>query len=403
MRESDADLVIVGAGTVGGWASYFAIADGAKKVIVIDSDVAGHGASSRAAGMVRAQGGTPETSLLGKWSIDFYKHQQKNLGTDSGFRELGYLLLAATEQDVKEGQDRVVMQQQLGLDVKWLSPDEIHAVNPTLRVDGYKGASYLATDGCIDPPRNVRAYVLAMHSRGVELRENTGFLGLETAVTQGGQSSVTGVNTSSGLIKTARVILTGGPTLRHVGKLAGIRIPAGGTRHHVAITAPHPAFQVERQSMVFDITKGLYWRLEEGGLLFGIQNPNEKPGPALEIDWSTVEQMKQLLYRLVPITEGIGLKKVWVGTIDYTPDHLPILGPGLTNEGEPITGVTIASAGGHGMMWGPAVARIASDLALQGKTSVVDITNLGLDRFDEHGNSRMATDPIALPFPIETA
>ncbi len=54
------------------------------------------------------------------------------------------------------------------------------------------------------------------------------------------------------------------------------------------------------------------------------------------------------------------------------------------------------------MMWGPAVARAAADVALHGRSSVVDTTDLGLDRFDEHGNSRLATDPIALPFPEKT-
>jgi sarcosine oxidase subunit beta len=53
------------------------------------------------------------------------------------------------------------------------------------------------------------------------------------------------------------------------------------------------------------------------------------------------------------------------------------------------------------MMWGPAVARIAADLALEGKTTVVDVSQLGLDRFDAQGHSRLATDPIALPFPSD--
>jgi sarcosine oxidase subunit beta len=52
------------------------------------------------------------------------------------------------------------------------------------------------------------------------------------------------------------------------------------------------------------------------------------------------------------------------------------------------------------MMWGPAVARIAADLALQGSTEVADISDLGLDRFDEHGRSRFY-DPVALPFPVD--
>jgi sarcosine oxidase subunit beta len=64
-----------------------------------------------------------------------------------------------------------------------------------------------------------------------------------------------------------------------------------------------------------------------------------------------------------------------------------------------MAGVTIASAGGHGMMWGPGVARAAADMAMTGRTNVVDVTDLGLDRFDADGRSRLAADPIALPFP----
>ncbi len=54
------------------------------------------------------------------------------------------------------------------------------------------------------------------------------------------------------------------------------------------------------------------------------------------------------------------------------------------------------------MMWGPGVARAAADLALTGTTDVVDVGPLGLDRFDEHGDSRLDPDPIALPFPERT-
>ncbi len=51
------------------------------------------------------------------------------------------------------------------------------------------------------------------------------------------------------------------------------------------------------------------------------------------------------------------------------------------------------------MMWGPAVARAVADVAVSGVTSVVDVSDLGLDRFDESGRSRLAADPMALPFP----
>ncbi len=79
-----ADLVVVGAGTVGGWASYFAKRDGLGRVVVLEKGLAGQGASSRAAGIVRAQGGTPATVALGRWTIDFYNGQQAAIGTDFG-------------------------------------------------------------------------------------------------------------------------------------------------------------------------------------------------------------------------------------------------------------------------------------------------------------------------------
>ncbi len=395
-----ADLVVVGAGTVGGWASWFAKTDGIGRVVVLEKGLAGQGASSRAAGIVRAQGGTPATVALGRWTIDFYNGQAASIGTDSGFRELGYLILAVTEDDERAGRERVAMQRENGLEVAWLTAPEAVSLIPTLSPDGHRGGSYIATDGCIDPPRNVRAYSLAMQAAGVELRERTAFSGLILEATPGGGRRVVGVETSAGAIATERVLLTGGPTLRAVGRTAGLRIPAGAARHTVCVLEPHEAFAVDRMPMIFDIGEGLYWRLEEGGLLFGWSDPDEAPGEARSINWPLYEKIRARLAALVPLTEGLGIRKIWAATIDYTPDHLPILGPGLTPEGDRIEGVTIASPGGHGMMWGPGVARVAADLATRGSTDLIDVADLGLDRFDEQGRSRLATDPIALPFPV---
>jgi sarcosine oxidase subunit beta len=394
-----ADLVIVGGGTVGGWASVFARKQGAKRVVVLEKGVVGQGASSRAAGVVRAQGGTRETVALGRWSIRFYRGQRDAYGTDSGFRELGYLILAVSRTDERAGRERVEMQREAGLEVSWLSADEAVAINPTLAATGHRGGSYAASDGCIDPPRNVRAYSLAMQRSKIDLRERTRFLGVTTRSRRRGASALTGVETSDGTILTERLILTGGPQLRDVGRTLGLRIPAGGARHQVVVSEPHPAFEVDRLPMVFDIGAGLYWRLEEGGLLWGMSNPKETPGRARAIDWPYLRSMQRRLARFVPITKELGIRKAWAATIDYTPDHLPILGPALRPDGSSIDGVTVASPGGHGMMWGPAVARIAADLALRGRTKVTDVRDFGLDRFDADGRSRFY-DPVALPFPV---
>ena len=49
------------------------------------------------------------------------------------------------------------------------------------------------------------------------------------------------------------------------------------------------------------------------------------------------------------------------------------------------------------------MARAAADVALTGASDVLDTSPLGLDRFDEAGHSRLAADPIALPFPQRIA
>jgi len=388
-----ADAVVVGGGTIGAWCAYFLRKAGLERVVLVEKGVLGQGASSRAAGVVRLQGGTPEAVRLGIWSRRFYLSQREELGTDSGFVTQGYLLPCFTTAEIEAAKERLAMQSAFGIGACWLDPDEVDALNPALAPGQTLGGTFCADDGFISPPRNVAAYTAALLSSGVAVAERVAFRGL---LAGGGQ--VRGVTTSDGPVHAPIVVLTGGPKLAQVGALAGIRIPAGGVRHQVAVTEQHPDLHPSRVPMVFDLSAGLYWRPEEGGLLFGMSDPAEPPGENRSVDLDYLTRMRTRLETLVPVTAGLGLRRLWAATIDYTPDHLPIIGPARAGD-EILSGVTVASAGGAGMMWGPAVARAAADVALTGSSDVVDTAVLGLDRFDDEGHSRLATDPIALPFP----
>ncbi|MGZ8601406.1 MAG: NAD(P)/FAD-dependent oxidoreductase [Actinomycetota bacterium] len=403
MAERDAaDLVVVGAGTVGGWASVFAREAGVGRVVVIDRDLVGQGASSRAAGMVRAQGGSPDTVRLGTWSIGFYEAQAGAYGTDSGFVGRGYVILAANADDEVAARERIQMQRETGLDARWVDADEVRRLIPSMAEGrGFRGGSYVATDGWVDPPRNVRAYSLAMRHTGVELRERVAFTGLRTRAGRGGRRILTGVETSAGTISTPRVLLTGGPAMQAVASTAGARAWVGYARHQVVVTEASEALHADSTAMAFDIGAGIYWRPEEGGFLWGMSNPDEEPGPGRSIDWTHLRTMQRRLHRLVPATKGLGMKKAWAATIEYTPDHLPITGPLVLYDGAEVGGASIASACGHGMMWGPAVSRIATDLALETSTDVVHHADrFRMDRFDKDGLSPFV-DPVALPFPVK--
>ena len=213
-----ADAVVVGGGTVGAWCAYFLRRAGLGRVVLVEKGLLGQGASSRAAGIVRMQGGTPEAVRLGQWSRRFYLSQRDELGTDSGFTEQGYLLPCFTEADVAAARERMAMQSHLGVPVRWLDADEVDEANPTLAPGQTLGGTFCDQDGFISPPRNVAAYTVALIRGGVEVAERVAFHGLVPG----------GVDTSRGRMDAGLVVLTGGPKLAAVGRLAGLRIPAGG-------------------------------------------------------------------------------------------------------------------------------------------------------------------------------
>jgi sarcosine oxidase, subunit beta len=393
-----ADVVVVGGGTVGAWTAVLLAESGVQHVVLLEATTLGDGASSRAAGMVRAQGGTETAIRLGLRTQEFYAASGDRFPLDCGFTAQGYLMPCFTEVEVQQAHDRIALQRGLGLEVEWLSADDIDDRQTGLAPGATLGASYAAGDGYIDAPRNVLAYTAALTAHRVDVRERCAFTGLRTT---GGR--VVGVDTSAGPIDTDRVVLTGGPQLADVGRTAGGRIPAGGTRHQVVVTARVPGHDVYELPMVFDLPSGIYWRPgENGGLLWGMSNPAEPPGVAIDFDTVYYRKARDRIEQLFPAVAGLGLRRAWAATIDYTPDHLPILGPLLTDDG-PVTGSVVASAAGHGMMWGPAVAQVAADLTTTGACEWLDLTDLGLDRFDAEGNSRLTPEPISLPFPETVA
>ena len=182
-----------------------------------------------------------------------------------------------TEDDERAGRERVAMQRAAGLDVAWLDAAEAAATAVTLcagrpsRRQLRRGRRRRSTRRATSAPTRSRcrrrASSCASGRRSPACARPTGTDG----------TRVVAVETDAGAIETERVLLTGGPSLRSVGALAGVRIPVGAARHTVAVLEPHPAFDVETMPMVFDIGEGLYWRLEEGGLLFGWSDPRRDP------------------------------------------------------------------------------------------------------------------------------
>src|SRR5690349_13828453 len=149
-----ADVVVVGGGTVGAWTAVLLAESGVERVVLLEKATLGDGASSRAAGMVRAQGGTETAIVLGLRTQAFYAESGDRFPLDCGFVAQGYLMPCFTDAEVQQARDRIALQHSLGLDVQWLSGSEIDAQNTGLAPGVTRGASYAPGDGYIDAPRN---------------------------------------------------------------------------------------------------------------------------------------------------------------------------------------------------------------------------------------------------------
>ncbi|MEG1082567.1 MAG: FAD-binding oxidoreductase, partial [Pseudomonas sp.] len=77
-----------------------------------------------------------------------------------------------------------------------------------------------------------------------------------------------------------------------------------------------------------------------------------------------------------PVFEQAQIEQAWAGTIDVTPDSIPVIGPVAR-----IAGLTLATGfSGHGFGTSPAAGQLAADL-VSGHTPIIDPTPYRYSRF----------------------
>ena len=68
---------------------------------------------------------------------------------------------------------------------------------------------------------------------------------------------------------------------------------------------------------------------------------------------------------MIPRLRDVRITRYWAGVIDMSPDGLPILDGATGVDGL----VVVTGLSGHGLALGPAIGRIAAELAAAGRTT----------------------------------
>ena len=386
------DVVMVGGGNLGLWTAHRLARRGFGRIAVLERGWAGGGATSRSAGVVRQQGGSETAAKLGRLSRELYLRLGKELGLDSGFRETGYYIVAETEEE-KEGFLRLVeVRRAAGVENEWVEPEEGRRRFPDLNWARFVGATYTADDGYVHPPVAARNATFAVHSdHAVDLFEMCEVLGVEV---RGGRYVI---ESARGTFEAERVVDAGGPRgARDIGGMVGVEVPVMAVRHQIVSFPYVPEGAEHPFPLVFNVGKGYYWRPEEQGVLLGMSNPVDEADETgryqIDFDWDYYEGLRHDWESAHPALGGLPVSRAWAASIDYTPDHLPIID-------EPVEGFYVLAAGGHGMMWGPALGEKMAGLISEGRVEDLPQEDIGLARFSRKRDPNRVEDAIALPFP----
>jgi len=360
--KSKAKVVVIGGGAVGVSMLYHLAKKGWSDVVLVERKELTSGSTWHAAGLLPLFNMSYSVGQLHKYAVDLYKTLEKETGKNVGFSVVSNIRLASTKDRMDEYHQYAGVAQTIGVNVKFLKPEQVKEIWPLCNIEGLVGAIQHPEDGYIQPADLTQALATGARNKGAEIYRNTTVVGIKQ-IKNGWV-----VETDKGSIECEHVVSCSGNFARQTGKMVGLDIPVIPVEHQYIVTEPHPEIVKRKKEglpemgVLRDSDGRWYMREEAGGLILG---PYEDGAPCCYVDGpskdSEYELFQEDLDRLLPHIEGayhrvpafkeVGVKKVYNGAICYTPDGNPIVGPawGLKNfwinEGHSF-GITAAGGAG---------------------------------------------------------
>jgi len=186
--DIDVDVAIVGGGYTGLWtARYLALADPALRVVVLEAEVAGFGASGRNGGWCSALFAASEAKLAAEHGADAARRMRVAMqdsvdevgraaaddGIDCHFEKGGTIVAARGPAQVTRAKEEVAEARRVGVDEKDLAWLEIAEARERIGATGVLGATYTPHCAAIHPARLARGLAEAVERRGVAVFEKT--------------------------------------------------------------------------------------------------------------------------------------------------------------------------------------------------------------------------------------
>lgn len=367
-----ADIVVVGAGTVGCSIAYHLAERQAGKVIVLERNTIGSGTTSKGNGGVRLQFSTPVNIQLSLAAVTFFEHFTERFGVDPEYQQRGYLFLAQDEDLLEAYRGNVAFQRQFDVPSCEVSPADISELAPYLNVDDVLGGTYCPKDGRANPQKVVGVFVNEARRHGAEIREGVTVTGLRRS-----GESVTGVQTSSGEIESPVVVNACGPWAAALSAMAGVDVPVMPHRRQQFMTESNPI--ATATPFVIDGDRSFSFHSLGDHIRVGMSRPGDDTGWDDQPEWELLPLIRQRLAHRAPGLANLRIVDAYAGLYEMSPDLHGIVGwaPGAL-------GLMLCNGfSGHGFMHSPIVGRLVAEMIVDGATHSIDIAALRPSRFTE--------------------
>jgi glycine cleavage system aminomethyltransferase T/glycine/D-amino acid oxidase-like deaminating enzyme len=335
-----ARIVIIGGGVAAASIAYHLAVRGETDVVIIERNQLTSGSTFHSAGLVGQLRGSVALTSMMMYSAELYRELSKNPDTDPGWVECGGIRLACTPERVQELKRQVGWATTFGLPLQEISPQQAQQLFPLMSTDHVLAATYLATDGYLDP--SLLCYSLAKQAAqmGVRIIQETPVTGIGVKGNQ-----IVSVSTDQGVIQTEMVVVAAGLYTPAIARMVDVRVPIIAMSHQYLVTAPFRNVSKEQTRLptLRDPDNLVYFREDGAGLVMGgyerqsapaflnvellDQVPEDFNGKLLPEDWERFEEIGINSTLRVPVMATAPIRKLINGPEAFTPDNEFCLGP----------------------------------------------------------------------------
>ena len=342
MRRDGYDVVVIGAGLVGGAIAY-GLARAGQRVAILDEEDATYRASRGNFGLVWVQGkglGRPEYARWSRTSSERWFELSEALVEDCGlapcYARPGGVVPALSEDELSDLDSMLAGLKReagnAGYDYEMLGHARIRELLPACG-PAVSGGAYTPYDGHADPLKLMRGLHASIAAHDADYL--TGARADDVRALDGGGFEV---RTGRGPIPCGKVVVAAGHGSKALGAMVGLDVPVHPEHGQILVT--------ERAAPLLDHPTLSVRQTGEGSLLLGASR--EERGFDTSVLARTSRDIAHRAVRAFPCLAALRVVRMWGALRVMTPDGFPIYEQSRTHPGAFVftchSGVTLAAS-----------------------------------------------------------